>query len=68
MGKNMLEESNIMHFEDYLEESNLDEVFPLGMPFEDWLAKAKAIDGIDNEMGNDIKVPEIYQEQGYSAN
>ena len=59
---NFVKESGIESFSDFTKEDKIDEKFPIGISFEDWLKKAKEIDGIDNEVGNDIKIPEVYNE------
>ena len=58
---NFVKESGIESFGDFLKKDKIDEKFPVGISFEDWLKKAKEIDGIDNEVGNDIKIPEVYK-------
>lgn len=58
---NFVKESGIESFSDFTKEDKIDEKFPVGISFEDWLKKAKEIDGIDNEVGNDIKIPEVYK-------
>lgn len=58
---NYIKECGIESFSDFTKEDKLDEKFPIGISFEDWLKKAKEIDGIDNEVGNDIKIPEVYK-------
>lgn len=60
---NFVKESGIESFSDFTKEDKIDEKFPIGISFEDWLKKAKEIDGIKNEVGNDIKIPEVYKEQ-----
>ncbi|WP_300408937.1 ABC transporter substrate-binding subunit SaoX [Lagierella sp.] len=59
---NLIKESGVEDFEKFLEDDKINEKFPIGISFEDWLKKAKEIDGIDNEVGNDIKIPEVYNE------
>ena len=60
---NFVKESGIEAFGDFTKNDKIDEKFPVGISFEDWLKKAKEIDGIENEVGNDIKIPEVYKEQ-----
>lgn len=60
---NFVKESGIESFSDFTKEDKIDEKFPIGISFKDWLKKAKEIDGIDNKVGNDIKIPEIYKKQ-----
>lgn len=58
---NFVKESGIESFSDFTKEDKIDEKFPIGISFKDWLKKAKEIDGIDNKVGNDIKIPEVYK-------
>ena len=60
---NFVKESGIESFSDFTKEDKIDEKFPIGISFKDWLKKAKEIDGIKNEIGNDIKIPEVYTKQ-----
>ena len=60
---NFVKESGIESFSDFTKEDKIDEKFPIGISFKDWLKKAKEIGGIDNKVGNDIKIPEVYKEQ-----
>lgn len=63
----LLEASEVEDFDEFAENIKLDETFPIGMPFEEWLAKSKAIDGIESDMGDDIKTPDIYVREGYTT-
>ena len=53
LNTNLLSEVNADDFETFIKE-NVDEEFPIGMTFEDWYNKAKAIDGISEEEAVDI--------------
>lgn len=57
---NIMKDSGVGSFKDYIASSKIDEKFPISMSFEEWLKKAKEIDGITSDIGNDIKMPEIY--------
>ncbi|MBU5675998.1 ABC transporter substrate-binding protein [Alkaliphilus sp. MSJ-5] len=46
MSTDLLETCGIEDFDTFIEETNIDKEFPVGMSYDDWLAKAKAIDGI----------------------
>ncbi|MDO5018472.1 MAG: ABC transporter substrate-binding subunit SaoX [Lagierella massiliensis] len=59
---NFVEESGIEDFDKFLEEGKINEQFPIGISFEEWLKKAKEIDGINNEVGNDVKISDVYKE------
>lgn len=58
----LLEKSGAPTFAEFMKDSDIDGKFPIGMPFKDWLKKAKEIDGITSDIGDDIEVPEIYEE------
>lgn len=62
----ILEASDVDTFEEFSQRISLDETFPIGMTFDDWLQKAKSIDGIESNIGDDIETPQIYLEEGYS--
>lgn len=62
MSKNLLETCGIEDFETFLKEAKIDENFPIGLSFEEWLEKAMAIDGIDAEKANLAQMPENWFE------
>lgn len=49
MSTNLLETCGIEDFHEFIEEANIDKEFPIGLSYEDWMIKAKAIDGIEGD-------------------
>lgn len=47
MSTDLLNSCGIQDFETFIKEANMDGIFPIGMDYDDWLAKAEAIDGIE---------------------
>jgi len=60
MSKNLLETCGIEDFETFLKEAKIDENFPIGISFNEWLEKAMAIDGIDKAEINMDQLPESW--------
>lgn len=53
LSNTLFEDAGVSDFNDFITE-NIDDVFPLGMTFEDWYETAKEIDGISDEEAVDI--------------
>lgn len=50
MSTDLLESCGIEDFDSFVEASKIDEEFPVGMTYDEWLVKAKVIDGIEDEV------------------
>lgn len=59
----LLKNAGVEDFDEFIKEAEIDEKFPKGIKFKEWLEKAKKIDGIDKKIGDDIKIPAIYEEK-----
>lgn len=60
MEKDLITASGLGLFQDFIKEKKIDENFPIRMSYKDWLKKAKEIDGIQNDVGEDFETPEVY--------
>src|SRR5699024_368880 len=54
MSTNLLETCGVENFNTFIEEAGIDEEFPIGISYEEWLEKAKEIDGINDSEYDEI--------------
>ncbi|MDR7857488.1 ABC transporter substrate-binding subunit SaoX [Tissierella sp.] len=52
MSTDLLETCGVEEFSTFIEEANIDKEFPIGLSYDEWMTKAKTIDGITDTASN----------------